>query len=147
MLLCSFWNWKINSKSVNTVSDLQIPSFDVQNTSTKNVASPTTRTSEKKLVAKQNDINVNFKILTENFSLFVPESSSVLQALIIAQGQQLTTFSGKEYPALGFFVSDIGDLHSGDGDYLIYYINGKEASVGVSSYELRDGDTIEWKLE
>jgi len=30
---------------------------------------------------------------------------------------------------------------------LLYYINGKEASVGVSTYKPKNGDIIEWKLK
>jgi len=55
--------------------------------------------------------------------------------------------NGKDYPDLGFFVTDIGSLHSGGGKNLIYYINGKESSVGVSSYVPQNGDIIDWKLE
>lgn len=68
-------------------------------------------------------------------------------ALIQERDAGKITFSGKNYPGLGFFVTDIGTLHSGNGKNLLYYINGKQASVGVSFYTLKDGDIIEWKLE
>ena len=68
-------------------------------------------------------------------------------ALVRAKNAGNITFSGRTYTGLGFFVTDIGTLHSGNGKSLIYYINGKEASVGVSSYTLKDGDVIKWKLE
>ena len=68
-------------------------------------------------------------------------------ALVQEEKEGRIDFSGKMYPNLGFFVTDIGTLHSGNGKNLIYYINGKEATVGVSSYTLKDGDVIEWKLE
>ena len=147
LVFCAFWNWKINSKSLNTVAGLSAKPLELQKSGVENGSGPQTQTPKNKIVEKKNDINVNFKISTENFSLSVPENSSVLEALVLAQQEKLTTFSGKEYPALGFFVSDSGSLHSGDSNYLIYYINEQEASVGVSSYELKDGDTIEWKLE
>ncbi len=67
--------------------------------------------------------------------------------LVQAKNAGKITFSGKNYPGLGFFVTDIGSLHSGNGKNLLYYINGKEAQVGVSSYTLNSGDTIEWKLK
>ena len=57
------------------------------------------------------------------------------------------TFEGKEYPALGFFVTEINGLKSGGGKNLMYYINGTEASLGVSSYIIKEGDSIEWKLK
>jgi len=75
-------------------------------------------------------------------------SNTILyDALVREKNEGRINFSGKNYPGLGFFVTDIGSLHAGMGKNLIYYINGKEATVGVSSYTLKDGDVIEWKLE
>ena len=68
-------------------------------------------------------------------------------ALIEARAERQISFDGKNYPGLGFFVTDIETLHAGDGKDLLYYVNGKEANVGVSAYTLKDGDVIEWKLE
>ncbi len=56
-------------------------------------------------------------------------------------------FSGRMYPGLGFFVTSVGALHEGNGRHLIYSVNGKEASVGVSSYVPKQHDIIEWKLK
>lgn len=56
-------------------------------------------------------------------------------------------FEGREYPGFGFFVTKIGILESSNGKHLMYFINNKEASVGVSSYIPKDGDVIEWKLQ
>ena len=77
----------------------------------------------------------------------LPQGSSLYDALVLAQQNKQIIFSGTSYPSLGFFVTDIGVLHSGNGKNLLYYINGKEAQVGISSYQPKDGDTISWKLE
>jgi len=74
-------------------------------------------------------------------------NTTFYDALVQAKNDGKITFSGKNYLGLGFFVTDIGTLHSGNGKNLLYYINGKEASVGVSSYLLKNGDFIEWKLK
>ena len=29
----------------------------------------------------------------------------------------------------------------------IYYVNGKEAAVGISNYKINPGDTVSWKYE
>ncbi len=55
--------------------------------------------------------------------------------------------SVKEYRGLGIFITEIDSLKQGEGKNLFYYINGKEASVGVSSYKPQDGDIIEWRLK
>jgi hypothetical protein len=74
------------------------------------------------------------------------ENETFYSALVSAQKSGLLTFVGREYSELGFFVSDIGTLHSGEGKNLLYYINGKEASVGVSTYVPKNGDVVEWRL-
>ncbi|KKR61653.1 hypothetical protein A2643_03605 [Candidatus Nomurabacteria bacterium RIFCSPHIGHO2_01_FULL_39_220] len=77
---------------------------------------------------------------------FAPDTS-FYDTLVQAKSAGQIEFAGKNYPGLGFFVTDIGTLHASRGKYLLYYINGTEATVGVSSYTLKDGDIIEWKLE
>ena len=83
---------------------------------------------------------------TTNHLSFAP-NTVFYDALMQAKNADKIEFSGRNYLGLGFFVTDIGTLHSGNGKSLIYYINGKEATVGVSSYILKNGDIIEWKLE
>ena len=78
--------------------------------------------------------------------LFSP-NTTFYDALIQAKNSGQIEFAGKNYPGLGFFVTDIGTLRAGGRKSLLYYINGKEATVGVSSYTLVGGDIIEWKLE
>lgn len=79
--------------------------------------------------------------------LQVSPNTIFYDALMQAKNSGMIMFSGKNYIGLGFFVTDIGTLRAGDGKNLLYYVNGKEADVGVSSYTLEDGDVIEWKLE
>ena len=79
--------------------------------------------------------------------LLVAPNTFFYNALVQAKNQEQILFDGKNYPGLGFFVTNIGTLHSGNRKNLLYYINGKKATVGVSSYKLKDGDIIDWKLE
>lgn len=79
--------------------------------------------------------------------LSFPPNTLFYDALVQAKNTGAISFGGKNYSGLGFFMTDIGSLHSGSGKNLLYYINGKGASVGVSFYTLKNGDIIEWKLE
>jgi len=79
--------------------------------------------------------------------LSFPPNTVFYDALVQAKNQGQIVFNGKNYLGLGFFITDIETLHSGGGKDLLYYVNGKEATVGVSSYTLKNGDIIEWKLE
>ena len=82
-------------------------------------------------------------------SIQIPFSSgnTLYDALLSAKVNGVLSFSGTEYPSLGFFMTDIGTLHQGNGKYLIYLINGTEASIGVSSYVPKNGDVIVWELQ
>ena len=86
-------------------------------------------------------------VSTGNETIHFEPNQIFYDALIKQKNAGKITLSGKNYPGLGFFVTNIGPLHSGGGKNLLYYINGKEATVGVSSYTLKDNDVIEWKLE
>ena len=47
----------------------------------------------------------------------------------------------------GAYIISIGDLEQGDNYYWNYYVNGEYASVGVSSYEIKNNDVFTFKLE
>jgi Domain of unknown function (DUF4430) len=91
--------------------------------------------------------HVTVTIPGESRRILLAPSQALYDALIVSKRDGTLSFSGIEYPGLGFFVTDIGTLHQGRGKYLIYYVNGVEASTGVSAYVPHDGDVIEWKLK
>lgn len=97
--------------------------------------------------AQENNQSVTILAGKITTHLLLPSKTLLYDALTQAKNTNNISFSGRNYPGLGFFVTDIGTLHAGNGKNLLYYINGKEATVGVSSYTLKDGDVIEWKLE
>jgi hypothetical protein len=103
--------------------------------------------THKSISTNPNPISITV-LESDNVLHLSPRSGmSLYETLVSAQKNGQLEFSGKNYPALGFFITDVGTLHSGQGKNLIYYINNKEASVGVSSYIPQDGDVILWKLE
>jgi hypothetical protein len=104
------------------------------NTVTKSVSSPNTE-------------KITILFGKEKTELSVPINTTFYDALMQAKDAGTLKLSGKNYPGLGFFVTEIGELRAENGKDLLYYINSKEANVGVSSYILKDGDIIEWKLE
>ena len=84
---------------------------------------------------------------SQTISLPLSPNETVYDALKYAQAQGEISFTGTIYPGLGFFITSIGALKSGNGENLMYYVNGTQATVGISSYIPHDGDTIVWKLE
>ena len=140
---------KNNKKSFYTSSVIFILIFFIFFIITSSQAKPVTKIETVKSSASQKENTEKIILLlgeeTVNFS--VTPNTTFHNALLYLKNNGKISFSGKNYPGLGFFVTDIGSLHAGNGKNLLYYINGKEASVGVSSYTLKDGDIIEWKLK
>jgi hypothetical protein len=82
-----------------------------------------------------------------NVQLVMTPHQTIYEILNNPENAGKISFSGKDYTTLGFFVTDIGDLHSGNGKNLLYYVNGVEAPFGISIYTPQVGDYIEWKLK
>ena len=60
--------------------------------------------------------------------------------------QRHASVKAKKY-SFGYFVTSINGV-AGDGPkYWIFYINGKSASVGASSYITKNSDRLTWKLQ
>ena len=63
------------------------------------------------------------------------------------QAEGKINFKDKNYSGMGKFVEEINGLKSSQNKYWIYYINGKEANVGISNYKINPGDVVSWKLK
>jgi|GEM_PF-1790206 len=109
-----------------------------------NVTLPPTQPQQQEIISTE---NISLIIGSMPISIPLVVGDTLYETLHNADVQGTILFSAREYPGLGFFVTAIGLLESGDGKNLMYFINGKEASVGVSMYVPHDGDVIEWKLK
>ena len=56
-------------------------------------------------------------------------------------------FKEKNYTGMGKFIEEINAVGSSGGKYWIYYVNGIQATVGVSNYKLKSGDVVSLKYE
>jgi hypothetical protein len=56
-------------------------------------------------------------------------------------------FTEKNYIGMGDFIVSINGVKNDSNMGWIYYVNGKEASVGVSNYKINPGDVVSWKYE
>jgi hypothetical protein len=54
----------------------------------------------------------------------------------------------QDYGEMGILVKQIGDKKNGDnGQSWIYYVNGEQAQVSASKYQMKPGDKVEWRFE
>jgi len=108
--------------------------------------------SQSSLVREEDNAqNIKFtlNVLDKTYKASIKEGATLYDAMNNIQSvkENNFAFSGKEYPSLGFFVKEINGVKDGSGKYWLYYVNGKEASVGASVYVLKEGDIISWKQE
>lgn len=52
----------------------------------------------------------------------------------------------KSYSGIGEFVESIDGIKPDSQHFWEFILNGKSSNVGASSYTLKDGDKIDWKL-
>lgn len=91
--------------------------------------------------------NVTLTVGSNTYRAHISGGESALDVMRIIASMSGFSFSGAEYPSLGFFVESIEGKKSGDGYYWILYINGKSSNLGASSVTVHPGDTLEWRYE
>jgi hypothetical protein len=113
----------------------------------KNKNNVTTTLEKKSETAKEQPAQIKISIKVDKLILqpTVSSGTSLYDALMNEKNSNNLILNGKTSPGLGFFVTKIGDLKSTDKKFIVYYINGESATVGISSYFPKDGDVIEWK--
>lgn len=91
--------------------------------------------------------NVTFSVGSTTYAVYVPQNSSVLDAMQVLASTTSFTFSGRDYTSLGFFVESVNGRAAANGSVWIFYVNGVKSGKGISSVAITPGDTIEWKYE
>ena len=91
--------------------------------------------------------NVSFSAGEKLYTVFAPAGSSVLDAMRSLASSSSFTFTGRDYPSLGFFVDSINGVSQANGYVWILYVNGEKSSLGASTVTVAQNDVIEWKYE
>ena len=91
--------------------------------------------------------NVTFKVGGETYRTHIDQAETVLDAMRLLASTTSFSFTGREYPSLGFFIESIDGKKNADGSYWFLYVNGTYASRGASQTTLVPGDTVLWRYE
>ena len=106
---------------------------------------------ETKIIPQKQTIEKGIQtILKVNDTKYVSEinkATSVYDFMNQLKNEGKITFKEKNYSGIGKFIQEINGLKSNGDNYWIYYINGVEASIGVSNYKINPGDIVSWKYE
>ena len=74
-------------------------------------------------------------------------TNTVLETMRSLSAGRALSFSGRDFPGLGFFVEEINDQKNTNGYYWILAVDGKKSELGVSSAIVHPGDVVEWRYE
>ena len=138
----------------------QLPPSDFQDTATQNVinvpvAVQNVQIEEAGQAKQLNDLNAatsTIPLQTTSYKLEATATSSTVYDLMMrasADSRVPFLFTTKEYPGIGHFVESINGLKNDTqaGTYWIYYLNDKNAQLGISQQIVNPKDIITWKYE
>ena len=128
------------------------PSRNNSTTTSKSVASSEASQKQQniqniKVSEPLNTISVSIAVRQATSTLRVPEGSSVYEAMNILASTTSFSFHGTYYSGMGYYIDEINGEKNHSNAFWIYYVNGAQANIGASSYILKNGDTIRWRLE
>ena len=135
-----------STSSTRTEAMTDAPILEGAPTSVQQTKIPARTTSAQETVQTPTP-NVTLIVNGISYTAFAPVGSTVLDAMRIPSSTSDFTFTGKDYPSLGFFVESINGQKAESGYSWILYVNGKLSGTGASQTTLKTGDTVEWRYE
>ncbi|MBI2610963.1 DUF4430 domain-containing protein [Candidatus Kaiserbacteria bacterium] len=84
---------------------------------------------------------------TATVTFTVDSEGTVLETMNARAVEGELSFSGRDFPGLGFFVEEINGKRNANGFYWILRINGELSDRGVSQAVVSSGDLVEWRYE
>jgi hypothetical protein len=76
----------------------------------------------------------------------ISNPNSIYTFMSQLQKEGKITFKDKTYSGMGKFIEDINGIKNGEKNW-IYCVNEKKAEIGVSNYQINNGDIVSWKYE
>jgi hypothetical protein len=92
------------------------------------------------------ETNKNLPSPTE-LSFIAREQDTVYGFMEKLKKEGKINFVDKTYSGMGKLILSINGQKSNGNKTWIYYVNGKEANVGISNYQIKPGDIVSWKYE
>jgi hypothetical protein len=105
--------------------------------------------SSAKVVSKEKPagIPITLTVSNKNYAASAQPGTTAYEAMLAISSSSDFSFTASYYSGIGYFVTEINGMRGGREAYWSFYVNGSYSSVGVSEYEIKNGDVIEWKLE
>ena len=85
------------------------------------------------------------EIDNQKYETQIYDGESVYEMMNELKKQGKISFTDTNYIGMGKLIDNINGIKGANEKYWIYYVNGVEAKVGVSYYQLKNGDIVSWK--
>jgi hypothetical protein len=95
----------------------------------------------------ENRTNATLEINNSKYEAEIKGATSVYDFMQELQKEGKINFEDKTYSGMGKLIEEIDGIKNSRDKNWIYYVNGKEAEIGVSNYNIKPGDIISWKYE
>ncbi len=96
---------------------------------------------------KTTPIGIFFEINGLKYENMISGPLSVYSFMENLQNNGKITFKDKTYSGMGKLIESINGVKNGGEKNWIYYVNGKKATIGVSNYQINNGDIVSWHYE
>ena len=147
IVICIFYYFLVYKKNQSFVyTDPKFGDSDILQP-TKQNPSPTPPLIRAEVNTDTNNIQVSLNVLDKKYDTLATETSTVFEVMKKMEGEGVFDFKYTENQGLGAFVNEINGIKGKRGEYWLYYVNDKKATVGISNYVLQSGDIISWKQE
>jgi len=109
----------------------------------------TTPTVNQQTDKTEQNIGATMEVGEKIETKILKNGTTAFQFMQMLKEESKLSFSGTDYPDMGFFVEEINGIKndSKQNYYWMYYINDQPAVEGISAYVLKNNDRITWKYE
>ncbi len=98
----------------------------------------------------ESEVAATLVVPGRTIDLRVPDGANVLELMTLAKERGAVDFESESYLGLGSLIVAIDGKRNDEGGndmYWILSVNGKKATVGVSSLLVSNGDVVSWTYE
>lgn len=99
--------------------------------------------AEKESVGIVTKLEINDQV----FETRIENQTNVYEFMKMLRDEGKINFVEKTYIGMGKLIVSINGIKSNGQKTWIYYVNGQEAKIGISNYQITPGDTVSWKYE
>lgn len=98
-------------------------------------------------IGKTYGVKTILEIEGQKYESEVEKEESVYDFMNKFREEGIINFTEKNYTGMGKFINSINGIKGDRNHSWIFYVNNEKSGVGVSNYQIKNGDVVSWKYE